>query len=310
MKRPTMLAKAILRQQGLDLGLSVERDVQTLARRVEHEGLSFLTITMPLLSDALERGLEECRFSCPSNFARHGSLPCFLKGFFNRVFAMDGTLLPDVCPDAIRSIRQICRFFKKLKIACSEDREAQAIESYLAVEGELRRRTNEVERTDHVLDTIAKILWSRVFRDFDPYGLVCRHGPGVTADRYLSNERNRIRKWTDRAEHSFPSDLHCFPNYGFAVGVSHKEGTERDNGIEYCSIAGEPGVRVVFVPKTQTAPRVIAIEPSHMQFMQQGLMTYVVEKLESDNLTRKSLRFSDQRPNQRLAYSRDRKSVV
>lgn len=302
MKRPTMLAEAILQQQALDLGLSVERDVRTLARRVEHEGEGFLTLTLPLLSDALERGLEECRFSCPTQFRGRGSLPVFLSGFFNLVFDTDGKLLENPSVDAIRSIRQICRFFKKLKKPCSEARERKAIRGYLEVEGELRRRTDEVERTDHVLDTISRLLWTRVFHDFDPISLICRHGPGVTANRDLSNERNRIKHWDDRAELSFPSDLHCFPNYGYACGDYHQEGAAYDNGIEYHSISGEAGVRVVFVPKTQAAPRVIAIEPAHKQFMQQGLLTYVVRKLESDPLTRKSLRFSDQRPNQRLAY--------
>jgi hypothetical protein len=140
-KRPTMLVQAILRQLSLDLDLSVERDLQRIASRCEHEGLSFLTITLPQLSDALERGIEAGTFTCPSNFARHGSLPRFMGGFFKRVFNKDGKLLDIACPYTIAGIRQVCRFFKKLKLECSPKRNAEAIQHFIEVEGELRRDT-------------------------------------------------------------------------------------------------------------------------------------------------------------------------
>ena len=143
-KRPTMLVKAMLQQAALDLDLSVERDQQRVVDRCKHEGLSFLTMTLPSLSDALERGLESGSFTCPTSFSRHGSLPRFLGGFFKRVFAKDGRLLPDACSDTIESIRMICRFFKKPKIACSSKRNAKAVQHFLAVEGELRRMTSQV----------------------------------------------------------------------------------------------------------------------------------------------------------------------
>jgi hypothetical protein len=55
-KRPTMLVKAVLEQLALDQDLSVERDVERIQRRCEHEGFSFLTITLPQLSDSLASG--------------------------------------------------------------------------------------------------------------------------------------------------------------------------------------------------------------------------------------------------------------
>ena len=311
MKRPTTLVKAMLQQAALDLDLSVERDIEVIRRRSEHEGLSFLTITLPTLSDSLERGLESGLLSCPDGFVRHGSLPRFLGGFFRRVFSKDGRLLPQPCVESIRWIRQICRFFKKLKIACSPRREAKAVRHFVEVEGELRRGTFQTERKDDVLDSIAGIIWSRVFPETDHLDLVCHHGPGVTADRRLSNERHRLRKWNDRSEFSFPSDLHCYPNYGEAAAESGSSGIgicetgeepREISGITYLGIRDEIPVRVVFVPKTQTAPRVIAIEPSHMQFMQQSVKDYMYEVLEKHSLTRRSIRFTDQRPNQLLAY--------
>jgi len=304
MKRPTMLVKAMLADASLDLDLSVERDMLTIARRCKHEGMSFLTLTIPTLSDALERGIESGTFTCPTSFSRHGSLPRFLSGFFKRVFTIDGRLLPDSCPRSVFWIRQICRFFKKPKMSCSDSRNRAAEEQFLAIEGELRRMTPLIERKDELLDKIAGILWSQVFPEPDYLDLVCHHGPGVTADRCLPNERHRISKWNHRSEFTYPSDLHCFPNYGVAARYgSTGAGTIEAGGIEYLPLREELSVRVVFVPKTLTAPRVIAIEPSHMQFMQQSLKDYVYNILESHRLTKQSIRFKDQTVNQRLAYS-------
>ncbi len=302
MKRPTMLVEASLRQAELDLDLSVERDVATLRRRCEHEGLPFLTVTLPTLSDALERGLECGLFSCPSSFARHGRLPRFLGGFFNRVFNLDGGLREDACPLAVKVIRQVCRFFKKLKVGCSEAINRKAAQHFLDVEGELRMLTPQVEREDYLLDKISGIIWSQVFPEIDPLDLVCHHGPGNTAEKLLLNERWLIRSWNARQEYLYPSDLHCFPNYGIAAQVSGLgiQGTYV-NGPKILELKDESPVRVVFVPKTATTPRVIAIEPSHVQYVQQSVKDYVYKVLEAHALTKRSIRFTRQDVNQELA---------
>jgi len=302
-KRPTMLVQALMVDAMRDLDLSVERDQQRVADRCEHEGLSFLTITLPQLSDALERGIEAGTFTCPSSFARHGSLPRFMGGFFKRVFNKDGRLLPSPCSRSVFWIRQICRFFKKPKIECSPSRNLKAIDHFLAVEGELRRDTTQIERKDIILDKIAGIVWSQVFPELDYLDLVCHHGPGVTADRRLSNERHRISQWNHRSELTYPSDLHCYPNYGYAAAASSTgAGIDEVKGPEFLELRDELPVRIVFVPKTLTTPRVIAIEPSHVQYMQQSLKDYVYRVIESHSLTKHSIRFSDQSVNQRLAY--------
>ncbi len=303
MKRPTMLVEAMLRQAAMDLDLSVERDIGTIRYRCEHEGLSFLTIVLPKLSDSLEQGLELGLLTCPSNFAKHGRLPRFLGGFFRRVFTLDGRLLDDACPETIYWIRQICRFFKKLKKECADRFNDLATQHFIDVEGELRRMTPQILRKDIVLDKISAIIWSQVFPEIDHVDLVCHHGPGVTADRLLSNERHRLRKWNQRSELLFPSDLHCYPNFGLACSVDSTGIEFSASDIEYLDLNQEEGVRVVFVPKTQTTPRVIAIEPSHMQYMQQSVKDYVYKALETHSLTNKSIRFTRQDVNQRLAYS-------
>jgi hypothetical protein len=67
-------------------------------------------------------------------------------------------------------------------------------------------------------------------------------------------------------------------------------------------IKDEVPVRVVFVPKTQLTPRVIAIEPSHMQYTQQSVKDYAYKVLETHCLTKNSIRFTRQDFNQSLAH--------
>lgn len=171
--------------------------------------------------------------------------------------------------------------------------------------------TSQVERKDNYLEQISRLIWAQVFPELDNLDLVCHHGPGVTADHLLSNERNRIRYWHERSEFTYPSDLHCYPNYGAAAEGAGDEGagTVEGSGIRFLSVRDELPVRVVFVPKTLTAPRVIAIEPSHVQYMQQSLKDHVYKVLEGHPLTKHSIRFSRQDVNQRLAYdsSKDRR---
>ena len=304
MKRPTMLVEAILRQAEMDLDLSVERDIVVIRRRCEHEGFSFLTITLPTLSDALERGLECGHFTCPTSFRRHGALPHFLGGLLKCVFSSSGELLDDACPEAVKFLRQICRFFKKPKMECLPEVNRDAIQHFIDVEGELRGMTSHVERKDILLDKISGIIWSQVFPEIDGLDLICHHGPGFTADRLLPNGRNRIRKWNQRSELLYPSDLHAFPNYGLAAafGLDTGRGQSDDLGLKHLDLKDEESVRVVFVPKTQTAPRVIAIEPSHVQYIQQSLKDHVYKVLEEHRLTKHSIRFTRQDVNQKLAH--------
>ena len=297
-----MLVKALLHDAALDLDLSVERDLQRIEDRCKHEGLSFLTITLPRLCDSLERGIEDGSFKCPAGFSMHRSLPRFMGGFFKRVFDKDGRLLPEVCPKTVYWLRQVLRFFKKLKTPCKAKQNALAEQHFLEVEGELRMLTSQVERKDNILDKISGIIWAQVFPELDYLSLVCHHGPGVTADRSRANARHRLAQWYTRSEHSYPSDLHCYPNYGIAAEQG-KGGADCTEGIRYVDVRDESPVRVVFVPKTQTAPRVIAIEPANVQYMQQSLKDYIYPILEQHSLTRHSIRFARQDVNQKLAYS-------
>jgi hypothetical protein len=67
----------------------------------------------------------------------------------------------------------------------------------------------------------------------------------------------------------------------------------------------EPGaerpVRVITVPKTLKTPRIIAIEPTAMQYMQQALLELIVRGVQSDSILYSLLGFDDQISNQVMA---------
>lgn len=88
MKSLMTLMQCILADAGMWCCTSAARDLNTITRRVEHEGISFLTITLPQFCSDFERSLDEQRIAPTAftSFRRRGSLPQFLGGFLELVF--------------------------------------------------------------------------------------------------------------------------------------------------------------------------------------------------------------------------------
>lgn len=298
MKKPTELLGVVLLNEGFYTKLAVERDLREIEDRFEHEGLSFLTITLPVLSDALERGLSEGRIT-PIFFPgfkvrkRGGSLPALLQGFFMRVFDQDGWLLDSPCIDSIRAIRQVTRLFKKVELPCSSARVKQAFERYETNDQCVFSSSDWSHANTVLLHSVAGYLWSDL-EDLSG-ALYCApgvFGSGATAERYSINERISINQWPSRSEPSFPSSYHA----------SHSEcDTYSFDGIEYLSEEDEQPVRVVQVPKTLKTPRIISVEPSYMMLQQQSIAKPIMDYLESERFPHNSIRFSDQSHNRDMA---------
>jgi hypothetical protein len=97
----------------------LERDLVSLEARYEHEGIGFLTVALPALGKALDRGLSDGRFTCPSGFEkiRGGAIPKLFQGLLCNVFdaktgeyiSCEGT--KDVYYVSV--LRQLLYFFKK-----------------------------------------------------------------------------------------------------------------------------------------------------------------------------------------------------
>lgn len=293
MKRPKSLYYVLVEEILFQHDLASSKDLKTISDRIEKEGESFLSITLPSLGAALETALEDgflTRQSCPGfGHDRRGTLPRLFGGLFRKIFSKSGTILPDACPDAIYGIRQLCNWFKKPKASCTPSREREAVAKYRKTEEDLKRFRDICSTDDPIMTQVSNILWGgSIFSDLSPEKLIPRHGPGATAEKLSANSRYEIRTWYKRSEPCFPVDLYCSPNIGDVESMDR---------ISLLDEECELPVRVVLVPKTVKTPRVIAIEPSHVQYMQQGLMLYLTEKIETHRLTKESIRFRDQSVN-------------
>lgn len=134
MKSLMRLLECVLADAGTWCSTSTTRDFETVTRRVEHEGISFVTISLPSFcqdfESCLEKGLVDS--TCFLGFKRHGALPAFLRGLLSQVFdASDGTLLEEVNHLAVHAVRQVCLLNKKVLLPCSKERERKAFDSYL-----------------------------------------------------------------------------------------------------------------------------------------------------------------------------------
>lgn len=151
---------------------------------------------------------------------------------------------------------------------------------------------------------ISKLLFSDVFSEMDrkirDYELIPRHGPGATSDKYSGNQKYDLKTWSSRLEGLFPYGEFAIPNWRYSY---------RYDLVQILEPGKETPVKVISVPKTLRTPRIIAMEPAHVQYMQQAISKPLVELLESEvvprnkrqNLAKHFLGFSDQIPNRDLA---------
>lgn len=279
---------------------SMTRDLNQIKKRVTHEGLSFLTITLPNFGKDFENCLSQGKVTSLhfQGWKRWRCLPAFLQGFTKLVFdASTGGLLNDPDIAAIEGIRQIAYTFKKLSLPCTPKREHMALSGFKEVECFLSGTM--LPGDIDLFDKVSSLLWGNIFTDvYDVSLYIPKHGPGQTAERISGNRKYSHRTWYERLEPFFPSDL-----YLMSCVSQLLDEDDGINSVQFVSEDQELPVRVVTVPKTLKGPRIIAIEPVCMQYAQQALSSYIIKKLEASELTGGQINFSDQSINQKLAIS-------
>lgn len=278
---------------------STSRDLKTVHERVKHEGISFLTITLPQFCSDFQKSLDQGFVDTTSfaGFRRRGGLPTFLSGFLCRVFSSAGRLVDDPCVDSIRAIRQLTLMFGKIELECSKERVDAAYTKFIDCERSVRENDENCP-TDDLLrfDRISRLLFGQLFSNVDlrihDGDVLPRHGPGHTADHLKGNRKYLQTEWTQRLEKIFPASEYLFPSR------SNWREAQKVNTLEP---GAERPVRVITVPKTLKTPRIIAIEPTCMQYMQQGILEILVNEVKKDVTLDTLMGFDDQTPNQVLA---------
>jgi len=239
--------------------------------------------------------------------------------------------------DAIFAVRQLTLMFGKMEKECTSERKDAAIVNYLACEQEVadfekciisdiedRSRypwvyhvSSDDESVHDKVDwrdelssfrNISKWLFGEVLTRLDGdvyyasmgsthrhYGkLMPKHGPGKTADKLSGNRKYDLREWTRRLEEGgFPYGEYAIPNWRYYYLLDH---------VSFLEPGEERPVKVTLVPKTQKTPRVIAIEPTCMQYAQQALSIALAEYLEDPQYgLHDMIGFTHQSPNQAMA---------
>ena len=280
---------------------SATKDMKTVLARSEHEGISFLTITLPQFGKDFQKALDQGVVSHDmfGGFSRHAGLPRFLGGFLENVFdRMSGTLLSEPDIDSILAVRQLTLMFSKILLPCSDAREKDAMDGYVQCEQEVSQLESSLLPIDlEEFKRVSNLLFRRLFSELETkvynQELVPKHGPGATADKLRGNAKFDQRLWTDRLEEVFHCGDFLFPSARYFA--------EHYDDVTFLEPDAEIPVNVISVPKTQKTPRIIAIEPTHMQYVQQALLEAIVQGISRDQTLEDLIGFQDQEPNQFLA---------
>jgi len=171
--------------------------------------------------------------------------------------------------------------------------EAKAFSAFLECEQEVREglETRDYPQFQRIRTLLFGSSFSKVDSDIYYGRLLPKHGPGATADSLYGNQKFHQLQWPLRLEPYFPYGEMVLPNWSF---------WEQLDEVDFLEPEAELPVKVVSVPKTMKTPRIIAIEPTAMQYAQQSLLRSYREAIQESFLN-SFIGFDDQEPNQLLA---------
>jgi len=280
-----------VKQQYPEHKTSIDRDVITINRRHQNEGLSFLAKTLPILGDAIFRGVETGLFICPTSFSRKRkteALPKFLGGLLEEVFdRRSGSFLEQKSnlTEYLTILRQICYLFKKCS---SNGRDEVTLDRKAKLSFVEHDNIQQCETADiSTLQKISRFLWNPIDLD-DLRSMKPRNGPGGVAESLRANQKYRhIYDHLDRDDAS---------RFDWSFFELHS--TE-----ETSSTKTERVSKLISVPKTSTSRRTITIEPCLNMLFQQALNGMIRDRFRNDRYLSLSLSLDDQSASQEMALS-------
>ncbi|DAD50144.1 TPA_asm: RNA-directed RNA polymerase [ssRNA phage Esthiorhiza.1_3] len=314
MQSLVQLLLRVLEESGTLNSIDTSQDRKTILARYRTEGEAFLTITLASMTSDLYKALDQEKVTddlFPSFKRRKGEkLPVFLGGFFRSVFdpvtggLLDTSRQSKLAADVVRSMVQITGLLGKLFEQCSESRTLKALERYVENDAKVgydnhfrRERLESLGLNEksirvgmHTLFGSSNSFANHMIRSGN---LRPKHGPGSVADSLFGNEKWRQDPWPEELEAVFP-----FGEWAFNSWLNYLD--EVDAGQ-----VADPGeimpVKVITVPKTQKTPRIIAIEPTAYQYMQQGVRGVLEKSYEIDHFAHTMMGYESQLPNQEMA---------
>lgn len=314
----------------------VERDFSRLCSAVEKHGLRFFTLDLVECGKHFDKCLAHSlltRFKGPHmrSYKKSSVIPRLFRGLLMRVFDDSGTLQSVPCIKSIRYLRQLYYLAKKWKIECEKERTYNAVQSFfdtdarvlqptldwasdcldlhgafhLDYDDKLRVRSSDRQQLNLELgdeqpwlpkDTVRAIHFASdcitfALGVFDTEEWGCRHGPGAVSDRD-GRSKFDFPTWPLKLESVFPLSRFACANYGIWVDELVGDSTRCKEQEAPC--------KLIAVPKTQKAPRLIASEPTAHQWCQQLVKDYLYTRTNRSWLGG-PIKFSDQTVNQKAA---------
>lgn len=293
----------------------LDRDIITIESRFKHEGFGFLSLTLPILGNAIDYGLATGRFTCPTNFqkVRGGSIPKFLSGLICNVFdPITGLLLDKPHEHIVKCLREILFLFKKISL--SQKREdilhAEAVDGFISTDDSILRNLFHEDKVIMLSRVSSYVLPSLIGKRVDL--LKVKHGPGGVSEGYRTNQ-----KW-DALCKDLEKDPYFAVKYGLDVvsrNRNHRSNQPESNQLSFDSwlryadytnglASRQPFsgcAKLISVPKSSVARRTITAEPMLYQFIQQGWNVALRDSIEKCSVLRQCLSLTDQSKNQKLA---------
>nr|APG77192.1 hypothetical protein [Sanxia levi-like virus 1] len=275
---------------------NVSRDY--LLRRLNAEGVKFLTVTLPGLWKSTLISMERGFFVYEENtsFARKRKLPLVMNGLFRRIFDARGYLLADPCEKALLAIRQVCEYWYKCAFTFSEDQLDSATKSFLSVEDTMKNSKGSisesfVDECRKSFETYYKPLVNAKLEDVlelhrPSNGPGSVHVGGIFADMTVPE----LKLSTSALVGTCRVDQKPFAGFFKAYPAS----SERITHVDEWKLS-----EVMFVPKDSRGPRVISKEPLYLLKMQMSFLKWSTEALE--RITNYRINFKDQSKNRALA---------
>lgn len=290
---------------------SIRLTIQKVEKRLDREGLGFLTKTLPRLGKAFDRALTgEVQFDCskmPFKRLPGTQLPKLFGELFKLIFSHDGWVLPRPCVRSIKSIRLVLYLFYKLELPYAPRQEQEVLQKFVKTDEALLTWNSLFEKVIEATDCNprgwnrifpistrrvirrARRLLFEVFKTFDVKDIHPRHGPGAVSTKERLEGKYTWSSISARILQTYPLDEYYYSSLGHVC----------DSAEEIQSLPiREESARVILVPKDSRGPRLISCEPLTFQWIQQGLGRAIVQHVERHPLTRYQVHFTDQRPNQ------------
>lgn len=267
------------------------KDKSTMLRRFDHEGLSFATKALPLLSEGLFLYLETGKVSYPSFVLKEDTgHPAFLSGLFRLAYGQG-----EYQVTAIKLIYQLSVSFAKLKGPYSDSVLVKQYNDFVATDKALADIDWFSDVNLPILQQ-ARVEINSIFKDVDLDHLAKpRPGPGATNTPVAKNMRFRphvlYTQVNDVVDYMDMYNVHPYD-----VVHQTKMWTDLHNNK-----ISSPRSRFKTVFKKFGKGRGICIEEAEVQFIQQAYRRALYAVVESHPETTGKINFSKQDVNALLA---------